>query len=66
MDEWDFYLLENSAIKLLLLQESKEFWVHELFMETGTKSEYRQLFPALLKQPQSFFLYIFPNELWNV
>jgi hypothetical protein len=39
MDEWDFYLLENSDIKLLLLQEGKEFWVHKLFMQRGTKSE---------------------------
>jgi hypothetical protein len=46
MDEWDFYILENSAIKLLLLQEGKEFWVHELFMETGTKIEYKQPFPG--------------------
>jgi hypothetical protein len=44
MDEWDFYLLEYSAIKSLLLQEGKEFWVHELFMDRGTKSEYRQYF----------------------
>jgi hypothetical protein len=31
--EWDFYILENGAIKLLLLQEGKEFGVHELFTE---------------------------------
>jgi hypothetical protein len=37
IDESDFYLLENSAIKLLLLQDDKEFWVHELFMERGKK-----------------------------
>jgi hypothetical protein len=49
MNEWEVYLLDNSAIKLLLLHEGKEFWVHELFVETGTKSEYRQLFPGLLK-----------------
>jgi hypothetical protein len=54
MNEWDFYLLENSAIKLLLLQEGKEFWVYELLMEEKN-SEYRQAFPNLLKQPQTFF-----------
>jgi hypothetical protein len=30
---WDFCLLEGSAIKLLLLQEGKEFWFHESFFE---------------------------------
>jgi hypothetical protein len=30
---WDFYFLENSAIKLLLMQENKKFWVHELFFK---------------------------------
>jgi hypothetical protein len=26
MGEWDFYHLENSAVKLLLLQEGKALW----------------------------------------
>jgi hypothetical protein len=55
MGEWDLYLLENSGIKLLLLQEGKEFWVQELLMETETKSESRKLFSYLLKQTQLFF-----------
>jgi hypothetical protein len=54
MDEWDFYRLENSAFKVLLLQEVKEFWVHELFIEAGTKGKHRQLFPDLLKPPKMF------------
>jgi hypothetical protein len=31
MDGWNFYLLANNAIKLLLFQEGKELWVHNFF-----------------------------------
>jgi hypothetical protein len=31
------YLLENSAIKLLLLLEGEEFWVRDLFTDRGIK-----------------------------
>jgi hypothetical protein len=64
MNEWDFYLLQNSAIKLLLLQEGKEFWVYELLMDRGSNSENRQRFQNLLKQTQHFFR-ILSNELWD-
>jgi hypothetical protein len=50
-DGWVFYLLENAAVKLFLLQEDK-YWVHELFVERGTECVHRQLFPYLLNQPQ--------------
>jgi hypothetical protein len=45
---------KNNAVKLLLLQEGKEFWVHELFIAAGRKDEYRKRFPFLLKQPKMF------------
>jgi hypothetical protein len=60
-DEWDFCLLGNSAIKLLFLQEGAEFWAHELFMDRGTESEYRQNFPDLFKQLKNLFEYVRMN-----
>jgi hypothetical protein len=47
----------TSVIKLLLLQEGTEAWGHEFFMQSGTKSEHRQLFPDLFRNPPDFFKY---------
>lgn len=53
MDEIDeFYFLESSLIKLLLLNGGKTEYINHLFSGGDDKEEFEMLFKEFLDQPQ--------------
>jgi len=61
-------LLENSLLKLLLLEDEKSDWVNPIFDEREKCGEFHTLFPMLLEQPQKFFQYfrMGPDTFWYI
>jgi hypothetical protein len=47
MDE-QLLLLENSLLKILLLEDERSDWVNPIFYESEKCGEFRTLFPMLL------------------
>ena len=50
-------LLENSLLKLLLLEDEESDWVNPIFDEREKCGEFHTLFPMLLEQAQRFFFF---------
>jgi hypothetical protein len=51
-------LLENSLLKILLLEDERSDWVNPIFDERDKCGEFRTLlFPMLLEQASKFFEY---------
>uniref|UniRef100_A0A6P7G3T0 Uncharacterized protein LOC114333878 n=1 Tax=Diabrotica virgifera virgifera TaxID=50390 RepID=A0A6P7G3T0_DIAVI len=53
----DFYLMENSCLKYMLLKKKKQYWVNDLYIRRDEEGEYVTLFEPLKKQPTKFFEY---------
>lgn len=55
--EDDYMFLDNSLLRLLLLENEKESWVGDINSTRETQGEFTLLFPDLIKNSQKFFDY---------
>jgi hypothetical protein len=53
--EEQLLLLENSLLKILLLEDERSDWVNPIFEEREKCGEFHTLFPMLLEQALNFF-----------
>ena len=56
MDEQSL-LLENTLLKILLLEDERSDWINPIFDEREKCGEFHALFPVLLEQASNFFEY---------
>ena len=55
--EDNYMFLDNSLLRLLLLENEKESWVSDINSTRETQGEFTLLFPDLIKDGQQFFNY---------
>ena len=55
--EEQLLLLENSLLKILLLEDERSDWANPIFDEREKCGEFQTLFPMLLEQAQNLFQY---------
>jgi len=53
--EEQLLLLQDSLLKILLLEDERSDWVNSIFEEREKCGEFHTLFPMLLEQAQTFF-----------
>ena len=61
-------LLENTLLKILLLEDERSDWVNPVFDEREKCGEFHTLFPKLLEQTLKFVQYfiIGPETFWYI
>jgi len=67
MDE-QLLLLENSLLKILLLEDERSGWANPIFDDREKCGELHTLFPVLLEQTLKFFQYfrMGPDKFWYI
>ena len=66
--EEQLLLLETPLLKVLLLEDERSDWVNPTFDEREKCGGFQTLFPMLLEQAQTFFLYfrMGPDTFWYI